>query len=368
MKRAFAALAAALAMTACSGPTATVNFSLKEKCPAQVQLYRLDLNRLTLVDSLSTKNDGSLKYKISLGGDTDPEFYYFYKGDVKLAGIVASKGDNISVCADTLGRYDVQGSEDSALLKQMDDRLDSCKMAMQQVLQKAPADENVQLSRLYIAHKRAMLRQVMEHPYSITSAAALFQKINDNLYVFQEPSDVYVFTAIRDSLLTVYPDNAYVNAVTRVIDQRHSRDELEKLLSEAEEGVPDIRMNDISGVEHSLGELKGQVILLSFWSTQQTEHKIFNQEMIPVYEKYHSRGFEIYQVCVDEKTTWASVVRSQKLPWISVNDGLGINSPAVASYNLNSIPTMFIISRSSGIVAKDVYDPAEVDKIVNGLI
>lgn len=368
MKRAFAALAAALALTACSGPTATVNFSLKEKCPAQVQLYRLDLNRLTLVDSLSTGDDGSLKYKISLGSETDPEFYYFYKGDVKLAGIIASKGDKISVSADTLGRYDVNGSEDSALLKEMDTRLDSCKMAMQQVLQAAPADENAQLSRLYIAHKRAMLRQVMEHPYSITSAAALFQKINDNLYVFQEPSDVYVFTAIRDSLLTVYPDNSYVKAVTRVIDQRHSQDEIEKMLESAEEGVPDIKMNDIAGVEHSLGELKGQVILLSFWSAEQTEHKIFNQEMLPIYEKYHSQGFEIYQVSVDEKTAWASVVRSQNLPWISVNDGLGISSPAVAAYNLNSIPTMFIINRSSGIAAKDVFDPAEVEKIVKGLI
>ena len=85
---------------------------------------------------------------------------------------------------------------------------------------------------------------------------------------------------------------------------------------------------------------------------------------MPLYEKYHDRGFEIYQVCVDEKPVWASIVRSQNLPWISVNDGLGINSPAVAAYNLNSIPTMFIISRESDILARDIYDPAEIENII----
>ena len=67
---------------------------------------------------------------------------------------------------------------------------------------------------------------------------------------------------------------------------------------------------------------------------------------------------------VDDKTVWATSVRNQNLPWVSVNDGLGIDSPAVAAYNLNSIPTMFIFSRDSDILAKDVYDPAEIERII----
>ena len=364
MKKTIIALAAFLLVASCNKPAAVVDLNLKDAPKTDVQLYRLDMNKLSLVDSLTTGQDGCLHYKIALADDVNPAFYYFYRGDTKIAGMVASKGDRISITADTLGRYEVDGSEDSRLLAQMDARLAENVAKMERILAEAPEDEAVQLSRVYIDHKRAMLRQIMENPRSITSAAALFQKFNDRLYVFQEPTDVYIFKTIRDSLKEVYPNSEYVAAVTKAIDARDNQDKLDQMLSEASVGVPEIKMNDISGQEHALSEFNGKVILLSFWSVAQDEHKVFNQELVPIYEKYHDRGFEIYQVCVDEKTEWATIVRSQNLPWVCVNDGLGISSPAVAAYNLNSIPTMFIISRDSDILAKDVYDPAEIEKIL----
>ena len=354
-----------LLAVSCSKPSATVSLSLKEGVATNIELYRLALNQLSFIDSLATGKDGQLNYKIELADAKNPAFYYFYHNGTKLAGIVASDGDRISVTADTLGRYEVEGSEDCSLLRQLDGRLAENVAKMEAVLALEPEDMNAQLSRIYIDHKRALLRQIMEHPTSITSAAALFQKFNDQLYVFQEPTDVYIFKTIRDTLATRYPGNEYVDAVSKAIETRENVDELNKKISEvATYGIPEVAMKDINGQEHKISDLGGKVILLSFWSTAQDEHKVFNQEMVPVYEKYHDRGFEIYQVCVDDKTAWAGIVRCQNLPWISVNDGLGISSPAVAAYNLNSIPTMFIISRDSDILARDIYDPAEIEKIV----
>ena len=365
MKRFLIPMLAVLLAVSCSKPAAVVNLDLKDGACKPVGLYKLDYNRLTFVDSLSTDKNGHLHCKVSLPDNQNPVFYYFYYNDTKIAGIVAADKDHISVSADTLGRYSVDGSKDCLLLQQMDSRLAENIARMEKVLDEAPADENVQLSKIYIEHKRAMLRQVVENPYSITSAAALFQKFNDQLYVFQEPTDVYIFKQVRDSLITVYPDSPYVEAVSKAIEARENADQMSAMLDAADYGIPEIKMNDFNGKEHAISEFKGKVILLSFWSTEQAEHKVFNQEMVPVYEKYHDRGFEIYQVCVDsDKTVWASIIRSQKLPWVCVNDGLGIASPAVAAYNLNSIPTMFIISRDSDIIAKDVYDPAEIDRII----
>lgn len=365
MRKYFIAALALLLAVSCNKHSATVELSLQEGIPTNVELYRLDLNQLSFIDSLSTGKNGELRYKIALPDSDNPAFYYFYHNTTKLAGIVASDGDRISVTADTLGRYEVKGSDDCALLREMDGRLADNIARMEKVLADEPEDMNVQLSRIYIEHKRALIRQVMENPCSITSAAALFQKFNDQLYVFQEPTDVYLFRVIRDSLQTRYPNNEYVAAVSKAIDTRENVNEFNKKLSEVTTyGVPEVTMKDINGQEHKLSEFNGKVILLSFWSTAQDEHKVFNQELVPIYEKYHDRGFEVYQVCVDDKTAWASIVRSQNLPWICVNDGLGISSPAVAAYNLNSIPTMFIISRDSDILARDVYDPAEIEKII----
>lgn len=365
MKKLIIYIAVLLLAFACNKPAAKVTLDLKEGTSTNVELYKLNLNRLSFVDSLNTDKKGHLTYKIALADDTNPAFYYLYHNSTKLAGIVAKDGDRISVTADTLGRYEVEGSEDCRLLKEMDSRLAENIAKMEKVLAEAPEDEVAQLSRIYVDHKRALLRQIMGNPFSITSATALFQKFNDQLYVFSEPNDVYIFQAIRDSLATVYPGSEYVTAVTKAIDERRNMDDLNTLLAEkATVGVPEISMTDTNGQTHKLSELSGKVILLSFWSTAQNEHKVFNQELLPLYEKYHDRGFEIYQVCVDEKPVWASIVRSQNLPWISVNDGLGLNSPAVAAYNLNSIPTMFIISRESDILARDIYDPAEIEKII----
>ena len=302
--------------------------------------------------------------------EVNPTFFYLYHNGTKLAGIVASDKDRIAIEADTLGHYTTDGSLDSSLLKQMDDRLCDSKAKMEKILAQAPEDEDLQLSRVYIEHKRALLRQIMENPFSITSATALFQKFNDQLYVFQEPTDKYIFRTIRDSLVTLYPKSEYVTAITKAIDTRDNADQLAEMMNTmATVGMPEIKMRDINGIEHTMSSLSGKVILLSFWSIEQNEHKVFNQEMVPVWEKFHDRGFEIYQVCVDiDKAAWASIVRNQNLPWICVNDGLGLNSPAVAAYNLNSIPTMFIISRDSDILAKDVYDPAQIEKIVSAAL
>ncbi|MBO4417428.1 MAG: TlpA family protein disulfide reductase [Bacteroidales bacterium] len=364
MKKTLLPLILLLIAVSCSKPGAVVNLTLKEGISTNVELYKLDYNKLTFTDSLSTNKNGRLHCFLPLADAVNPTFYYLYHNGTKLAGIVASDKDRISVEADTLGNCTIDGSEDSRLLQEMDNRMAESIAKIESILDEAPDDENLQLSRIYIEHKRATLRQIMENPFSITSAAALFQKFNDQLYVFQEPTDVYIFTAIRDSLIQKYPNNDFVAAVTKAIDARHNADQLNELLSGATYGMPDIKMTDMDGGEHALSELFGKVILLSFWSTAQDEHKVFNQEMVPIYEKYHDRGFEIYQVCVDEKPVWAAAVRNQNLPWICVNDGLGISSPAVAAYNLNSIPTMFIISRDCNILGKDIYDPAEIEKII----
>ena len=126
---------------------------------------------------------------------------------------------------------------------------------------------------------------------------------------------------------------------------------------------PDLSLPDVKGETQRLSDLDGKVIVLSFWSVAQTEHKMFNVDLIDLYRKYHDKGLEVYQVSLDvDKPQWAATVNSQGLPWISVNDGLGIDSPSVLSYNVNQIPQMFIIDRSGDIVASDIFDKDALEK------
>lgn len=364
-------LAAVLLMAvSCNNPSAKVNLQIKDAPEHSVELYRLDVNRFTLVDSLTANKNGEVTYKVELPSKENPSFYYFYHNATRLAGFIAKAGDNIKLVADTLGRYSVEGSEESQLMLDVDNMFSQAVSKMEQILNDEPEDINRQLSKVYIEHKRAMINQIMSHPFSITSAAACFQKFNENLPTFNDKNDVYIFQMLLDSLNTVYPTSEYVKALGKEIDLRHNINMFNNQLDTlAKVGIPSITMNDVHGKPQCIDSLVGKVLLLSFWSIEQNEHKVFNQELKPIYVKYHDLGFEIYQVCVDtDKSAWATVVRNQSLPWISVNDGMGVSGSALRSYNINSIPTMFIIGRDCDILAKDEYDPAKIEEIVKNNI
>ena len=58
-----------------------------------------------------------------------------------------------------------------------------------------------------------------------------------------------------------------------------------------------------------------------------------------------SRGLEIYAVgLAADKTDWATVVKSQNLPWINVYDRTGVST---VNYNLSDIPASFLISEGN---------------------
>ena len=122
--------------------------------------------------------------------------------------------------------------------------------------------------------------------------------------------------------------------------------ELMNRMSEASEtSFPDIVMPDINGERKALSEVDAKVILVHFWDATDAAQKMLSIDtLLPIYKEFHSRGFEIFSICVTpDKPEWASSVLAQKLPWINVNDGLGGASPAVYTYGVTQLPDSFLI-------------------------
>ena len=127
------------------------------------------------------------------------------------------------------------------------------------------------------------------------------------------------------------------------------------LLSQVSEAsFPEIAQPDMYGKTQKLSDLEGKVILLHFWSAAIGNSNAFNADLKDIYAKYHDKGFEIYQVGVDtSKALWVNTVQQQQLPWITVCDFQGQDSPAVGAYNVTALPTNYLIDRSGNIVGKD---------------
>ena len=192
-----AVLGTALLLAAC-GPKTVIDGTLQDKADAPVIVKLLDVNKYQVLDTVKTDAAGAFSYKPELQANC-PEFIYLFYGDKKVASLLLKQGDHVKVTADTLGNYTVEGSEESLLLQEVEGNYAQFLLDMARL--SAEPDANQELSRRYVDYYRRSVRYVMEHPQSLTSVPVLFQRVNDGLAVFDQPTDGILFGSICDSHL-----------------------------------------------------------------------------------------------------------------------------------------------------------------------
>lgn len=363
--RILAAAAAALLLASC-GPKTVIDGTLKDKADAPVIVKLLDVNRYQVLDTVKTNASGAFSYKVELPS-ANPEFIYLFYGDRKVASLLLKPGDRVKVATDTLGNYTVEGSDETLLLQEVENEYAQFLMDMDRFAASEAPDANVELSRRYVDYYRRSTRYVLEHPKSLTAVPVLFQRVNENLAVFDQPTDGILFQSISDSLKTVYPDSRYVKALAGEASRRNNALEIGHALEQAGEiGYFDIDLPATDGSRKKLSEVDSKVVMLYFWATT-AEQKMFNLDaLIPLYNEFHGRGFEIYAVSLDvDKTAWASAVRNQQLPWVNVCDTRGNASPYVGMYGLASLPTAYFLVNGELDGTAKVTDAASIRKYLN---
>lgn len=368
MKRYILFALALFLFAACSQqPTAVIEASIEGADQTQIVLRKLNFSKIQTIDTIQTAPDGTFTYKVKLSG-ANPGFYYLYHEGTKLASMVLLPKDKVIINADLNGNFTIEGSEESLLLQAIDTEFLKTSAQLSKLADKGLDGEDVgrDMGKAYIEYRKTALKHIFSNPHSITAATTLFQRFNENLPVFGEINDMFIFRQVYDSLKSVYPQSEYVVALKDEILARERTFELGEKLADAKEALfPDLEMPDNKGEMRLLSDFSGKVIILSFWSVAQDAHKMFNNDLVELYQKYHSDGLEVYQISLDiDKASWASIVRSQQLPWTSVNDGNGINSPAMSAYNVTQIPTFFVIGRDGAIAGKNLFEKKELEKVI----
>ena len=128
----------------------------------------------------------------------------------------------------------------------------------------------------------------------------------------------------------------------------------------------DFTLTDNRGAQRSLSSLKGKVVMLDFhvFATGESMKRIMM--LRELYNKYHAAGLEIYQVSVDpDEHFWKTSTAA--LPWISVRDENGIQGKSLTLYNVQSIPTFFLIDRNNTLQARDAQIK-DIDAAIKNLL
>ncbi len=355
----FLVVVMALAAASC-GKNTTVEGTVHETPGKYITFKLLDVNRFQVLDSVKTDPAGKFTYSLDLKA-AQPEFIYLFYGNRQIASLLLQKGDKVKVETDTLGVYEVEGSDESEKLRMVEQEYNAFIKDMNRIIDREGMSQ-AQLSRRYVSYYRDRLAYVLGNTKSLTSVPVLFQHVNPTFPVFSQPSDGLIFRAVCDSLKTVYPESRYVKALEKEAKRRLSEMEVNTKLRDAGEvGYIDISLPGVNGRNVSLSETLGKVTMIYFWQAT-AEQKMFNLDaLVPIYEQFHDKGFEVYAVSLDsDKAAWAAAVKNQSLPWVNVCDTRGAQSPYVASYGIGSLPMVWFITDGSIDTEAKVRDAADI--------
>lgn len=370
--RIFASAAVVLAAASCSN-VAKIDGNVEQAASSEVIVKLLNVNRFETLDTVAVDASGRFSYDVEIK-EGQPEFVYLFHGDRKIASLLLSEGEKVSVKADTLGNWTVSGSEESEKLAQVEkdfatvsSKIDALASQMEGASDAQVAELNKKITQEYIAYYRDRVKYVMQNSKSLTVVPVFYQVLGESLPVFGQLTDGIHFSNICDSLETVYPSSRYVQTLRKEAQARKDQMTLNARIGAAEEiGFPDINLPDAKGEKVRLSDVEAKVILVHFWTPSEASQKMFNLDVLkPVYDDYHKKGFEIYQVALDtDKAGWANVLKEQNLPWINVCDGLGAGSPYVLLYNIGALPATFIIADGE-LVDGEVMDEKSFRKLLD---
>jgi peroxiredoxin len=382
MKKIVLLLFALVVAASCSQKyNAKVTFNVEGAADStEIIVTKLSINRIYVVDTIYVKGE-----KTQFGANCQPgspDFYYFLTdgNNNKMASVVLQEGDKLSVNVSKDGISTVEGSEEAVkyaewersqeeVLTKVYNLFNELDAAQQAKNDKKARELTTELTKLFVQHKQNSTKYLINNSKSISVIPVLYQKFSEALPVYGDINDVFIFKKVYDSLSVVYPNSPYVSSLADDIKQREQYIYFGTKIDNASEmSHPDISLYDVNAKVRNLSELDGKVIILSFWSTTEPTHKIFNAELKELYDKYKNRGLEVYQVCADtDKTAWASQVKAQGLEWVSVCDP-GNMSGTLNLYNITNIPTLYIIDKKGDIVDKDVFDMSKLEKVISKLV
>lgn len=374
------ALMAAM-LTSCNNKKFHINGTVTEAKDSVLYLENMSLDGPVVVDSVKLDDKGAFSFS---GKAPDaPEFYRLrIAGQIINLSVDSTETVDVKVSYPSMATgYTVDGSAECATirelaLKQID--LQNRVIAVQNNPNLGYDLTRDSIGKLVAAYKEDIKRNyIYKAPMRASSYFALFQTLG-NMLIFnprENADDVKVFAAVATSWDTYHPDalrgkNLHNIAIEGMKNVRIMRNKMAAQNIDASKvnvsNIIDISLLDNQGNRRSLTDLKGKVVMLDFhvFGSNGSTKRIM--EMRELYNKYHDRGFEIYQVAFDpDEHFWKT--QTAALPWISVRDPQGLQSQNLAAYNVSSIPTFFLIDRNNEVKKRD-SQITDIDAEINALL
>ena len=375
MKRILFLLALVLLFSGCKDKSKfAVNGVIKDSKEKYIYINRLDVDTPVLIDSAKIRRKGQFHFKIKTAG---PEFYQVGFSPTNFITLLAEPGEKILLQfndKNLFENYSVSGSVGSEKLQMLDLNLADTKRkldSLSTVYTKASGETGfdvkgplleAQFQELIKAQRKKNIEFIITNISSLASIKALYQRINPDTYVLYDPHDLQYLKIVTDTLTRHYPNSKQVQAMARDFEKEMNQmyvNQIEKIAKTSPQVKLDPDLKNNAGNRISLSSLKGKYVLLTFWSVKSNECVQENLQLKEFYKRYSKKGFEIYQINLDEnESDWKAAIKFDELPWISTREDDPLNPKNAVLFNVKRLPTNYLFDKKGEIIASDIHGRA----------
>lgn len=351
-----------LCVVSCTkSPQATIEGHITEAADKVLYLDHIGVERATVTDSIKLNKDGAFRFHVA-----QPECFDFYRLRIgkEMMYISVDSTETLTLTAALPSMsvtYEVKGSEDNLMLKQLVHKQRELQYAVQQAVREANTINTAQasISALVEGYKKAVrMEYIYPNPGKPYAYFALFQRLGGQLIFdpLNTRDDIRCFAAVATNLDLFYPEaertkNLKSIALKGLRNTRPAQpidySALEGKIVES--SIIDIALPDIDGITRRLTDLKSKVVMLDFnvYGHPQSSARVL--VMRELYDRYSAQGLEIYQVSLDEdEHFWKTAV--ENIPWVCVRSE---DAKEANLYGVQELPTYFLINRAGEIVKRD---------------
>ena len=384
MRRSNSALLVLAVLTVACQPQVdrfTLNGQIVEADGKTLYLEHLGLDKIEVIDSVKLDAEGDFKF--SPVAPADCFDFYRLRIDGKVINLSIDSTETVTVTASLPVMqiaYMVDGSENSNRLKE----LVMLQMGLLQDLRRVSSQYNSpdptmlqqKVREMVDVFKSDVLTEfILPAPGTPYAYYALFLSINGQVLFNPQTDrqDAKCYAAVATQMDMLYPDavrtthlhNVALKGMAKTSPSRNSVSQeaiqqFENLIVET--GLIEIELPDCKGQMRKLSDTKGKVVLLDFSAYKTDYSPNYNMLMRTLYNKYSDKGFTIYQVSVDnDENYWINT--ASNLPWICVYEESGVNSTYLKSYNIQQLPSVFLIDRDGNITDRPDNTDELDDKI-----
>ena len=349
MKKILLMMAAVVMLTACNGNKFSVEGTIEGANDSTTLILEQSSNgEWFIIDSIAVGKDG--KYSVSAPAPEVPSIYQLRLGGQGICFPIDSL-DHLTINAklpNFATDYTVSGSDHAVQIMKLD------KEALQFANGKGTDAE-------LKAWKDKLSRQIVADPSGIVAYYSINKYINGKpLFDPLDDNDLRIIGAVANAFNSFRPDDPRTDYLVNVLldgqRRRRSMSAPTDTLYADVASIIDIKLQDYHGKDYSLSKVaaENRVVLLDFTAYTAEFSPQINKLLNDIYQSYHSRGFEIYQVSLDQdNVAWRQ--SAENLPW-------SVNSKNVGTYNVTSIPTTFIIK--GGDIVERIEDATNLKAAV----